>query len=76
MKAVAVQIYHASRILVLSQRPSLGGFGETAKRQSAIDKHVEAIGGIACMLEDYASQTMSSQCLFIGQFIPSVFDIN
>lgn len=66
--SVAVQVHHAARILVLLHKPSLGGLHESLKRQSTIDAHVERVGGIASTLTDYASSTLSSQCLYIGEF--------
>lgn len=67
MYAVSVQVYHASRILVLLHRPSLGGLSQNLKTQASLDNHVDTICGIALILSDYASSTMSSQCLFIGE---------
>lgn len=66
---VSVQVHHAARILLLLNRPSLGGINEAMQRQVALDKHVAVICGIALKLSDYASSTMSSQCLFIGKRI-------
>ena len=67
---VSVQVHHAARILLLLHRPSLGGINEAQQRQVALARHVEVVCGIALMLSDYASSTMSSQCLFIGKSIP------
>lgn len=65
--AVATQVYHATRILVLLHRPTLGGVKETLQRQNSLDGHVDMICGVARMLSCYASSTISSQCLFIGR---------
>lgn len=64
---VAIQVHHTARILVLLHKPSMGGLHESLKKQSLIDGHVEKVGGIACTLTDYASSTLSSQCLYIGE---------
>ncbi|KPI37414.1 uncharacterized protein AB675_10378 [Cyphellophora attinorum] len=63
---VAIQVHHAARLLILLHRPTLGGLHESLKRQAVIDGHVEQIGGIASTLTDYASGTLSSQCLYIA----------
>ncbi|OOF90689.1 hypothetical protein ASPCADRAFT_400658 [Aspergillus carbonarius ITEM 5010] len=64
--ALAVQFFNASYILLLAHQPSLGGLDQYLKRQSAIQRHVEDICGIAMMMKDSASSLMSSQALFIG----------
>jgi hypothetical protein len=66
---VSVQVHHAARILLLLNRPSLGGVNEAIQRQVALDKHAAVICDSALMLSDYASSTISSQCLFIGEWI-------
>lgn len=73
--AVAVQIHHASRILVLLHQPSLGGINAGMKRQSSLDAHVETICGLALTLSDYASSTLISQCLFIGKLAYGFFSV-
>ena len=67
---VAMQIYHAARILLALHRPSIGGLNGFMKRQKHLDRDAEAIGGIAVTLTDYASSVASSQCLFIGRVFP------
>lgn len=71
--AVSVQVHHASRILVLLHQPSLGGINARMKHQSSLDAHVETICGIALLLSDYASSTLTSQCLFIGMSVCASF---
>lgn len=53
-------------ILLLVHEPSLGGLDEFIEQQSAIERCVDDIGGIAITLTDNASNLMSSQALFIG----------
>lgn len=65
--AVSVQVHHAARILIALNRPALGGINQAMERQASLDGHVNVICGIALKLSDYASSTMSSQCLFIGE---------
>lgn len=64
---LAVQVHHAGRILLLLNRPNLGGINESMQRQTALDRHAGAICGISLMLSDFSSSIMSSQCLFIGE---------
>ncbi|PVH76948.1 hypothetical protein DL98DRAFT_639679 [Cadophora sp. DSE1049] len=63
---LAVQIHHASRILLLLNRPNLGGINEAMQQQAALDRHSGVICGIALMMSDFSSSIMSSQCLFIA----------
>lgn len=64
---VAMQLYYAARILLLSHEPSLGGLSKYLERQTVIQRCVEGICGIATTLKDDASSLMSSQALFIGK---------
>lgn len=67
MFAVSMQIYHAARILILLNRPILGGIHQAIQQQTALYSHADAICNIALTLSDYASSVMSSQCLFFGK---------
>lgn len=61
--AVAVQMYHVARILVVSHRPNRGTEG-AFDRDTGIDGSVDVIGGIALLLPDGAYRALSSQCLY------------
>ncbi|KAF7596517.1 hypothetical protein BBP40_001389 [Aspergillus hancockii] len=63
---VAIQLYCAARILLLSHEPNLGGLSIYLERQNVIDQCIENICGIAMMLSDDASSMMSSQAIFIA----------
>lgn len=66
-QGVAMQLYYAARILLLSHEPNQGGLGKYLERQTVIQRCVECICGIATTLKDDASSLMSSQALFIGK---------
>ncbi|EHY57948.1 hypothetical protein ABEF92_002003 [Exophiala dermatitidis] len=66
MFGVAMQIYNAAQILLILHKPTIGGLNSSIRRQRQLDRHVEAIGGIAITLTDYGSSVASSQCLFIA----------
>lgn len=70
-KAVAIQFFNASNILLLAHEPSLGGIEQYIQRQCAIKCCVEEICGIAVTLKDDPSSMMSSQALYIGLSLSS-----
>ena len=62
--AVAVQMYHVARILIVSPRPNGRGGEEASSRDAEISEGVDAIGGIALLLPDGAYRALSAQCLY------------
>ena len=70
---VALQIHYSSRLLLLLNRPSQGGFGAYLQQRGLVAKYVNNICGIAMTLTDDASSVLSSQCLYIG--MTRVFDM-
>lgn len=64
-----MQFFNVSNILLLAHEPSLGGLDEFIERQRVIKHCVDDIGGIAMTLTDNASSLMSSQALFIGEWL-------
>ncbi len=70
-KAVAVQLHCVAHILLFSHEPCIGGLDSYLERQTRVRQCVEIICGIAMTLKDDASSVISSQCLYIGNAIPS-----
>jgi hypothetical protein len=68
-KAVAVQLHCVAHILIFSHEPCVGGLDSYLEQQTRVRQCVEIICGIAMTLKDDASSVLSSQCLFIGNFI-------
>ncbi|GAW12468.1 hypothetical protein ANO14919_018370 [Xylariales sp. No.14919] len=64
--AVAMQLYHASNILLHMHSPVAGNYSEYARSRKGLRSDIQAICGIAMTLDDYASAATCSQCLFIA----------
>lgn len=62
--AVAVQMYHFAKILLLVHEPSVGGYNEFLRREKHLSDAVDAICGIAITITDEPSTIASTQCLF------------
>lgn len=62
---VAVQLYHCSRVLILTNSPCLGGMAEYQKQRKELDQHIGSICGIAVHLKGDPESVMCSQALFI-----------
>ncbi|EXJ80574.1 hypothetical protein A1O1_08720 [Capronia coronata CBS 617.96] len=64
---VAIQVHCAARILLLMHRPFLRGLADLVHQQREIGTYIETICGLAVSTaSDYASSSMTSQCLFIA----------
>ncbi|CAK7233648.1 hypothetical protein SCUCBS95973_008665 [Sporothrix curviconia] len=63
---VALQVHHASRVLLCANMPSTGNFATFLQQQATIQECIKIICGIAMTLTNDASSLMSSQCLFIA----------
>ena len=70
-EGVALQLHYAARILLLFHRPCLRGIGDFMAQQAVVKTYTDTICGLASTLTDDASCIMSSQCLFIGNDIPT-----
>lgn len=63
--AVALQVFHFARILVILHRPAaVAGFQGYLQTQRILSDAVDSICGIAMGLHDEGSQILSAQCLF------------
>jgi hypothetical protein len=67
--AAAIQTFHFARIIVLINRPSMGGIDEFRVRQRFHDESVETICGIAMMHQgkDIPSAFVNFQALYAGK---------
>ncbi|OAA56192.1 Zn(2)-C6 fungal-type DNA-binding domain protein [Niveomyces insectorum RCEF 264] len=63
---VAMQIHHASQILLCANEPTCGGLDQFLKRQDTIQQCIKIVCGVGMTLTDDASSLVSSQCLFIA----------
>ncbi|EXJ79820.1 hypothetical protein A1O3_08105 [Capronia epimyces CBS 606.96] len=64
---LAVQIHCAARILLQMYRPFLRGYEDIVRQKREIATYIETICGLAATTAfDYASSSMTSQCLFIA----------
>lgn len=64
-----MQLYHCSRVLILTNSPCLGGMVEYQKQQKELEQHIRVICGIAVYLKGDPESVMCSQALFIGTSI-------
>lgn len=64
-----MQLYYCSLILVHLHRPYAGGLNEYLDKQRNLKKWACLVCGIAKTSTDYASSIMSSQCVFIGNYL-------
>ena len=65
---MALQIHHASRILLLGNETCQGGAASYRTRQKEMRESIEIVCGIAIpLLEEPTTIMQSSQCLFIGK---------
>lgn len=62
--AVAMQMYHVARILIVSHRPSSREHHEDRSEDGSTCESIDVIGGIALLLPDGAYRALSSQCLY------------
>jgi hypothetical protein len=65
-----MQVYYCSRILLDLHQPCFGGYQEYLGKQRILKRWVGKVCRIANALNDHASSVLSSQCVFIGKFLP------
>jgi hypothetical protein len=67
--AAAIQNFHIGRILVIINRPSIGGLDEFRVRQRTLDESVETICGIASshQSKDLPSAMINFQAIYTGR---------
>ncbi|KAI5927254.1 fungal-specific transcription factor domain-containing protein [Camillea tinctor] len=63
---VAMQLFHASNILLSLHCPILGDLRMYSNLRKSLNESIRAICGIAMALDDFASSLICSQCLFIA----------
>ncbi|KAF3056511.1 hypothetical protein GL218_06495 [Daldinia childiae] len=63
---VAIQLFHASNILLSLHCPVPGDFQMYASLRKSIKESIRIICGVAMSLNDFASSVLCSQCLFIA----------
>ncbi|POR35126.1 hypothetical protein TPAR_04660, partial [Tolypocladium paradoxum] len=66
--AVSMQIYYCSMILLHLHRPCSGGYEEYLDKQRRLKRWASMVCGVAKSSNDQASSTLSSQCIFIGDY--------
>lgn len=65
---LAIQIHHASKILVCINEPYFGGVDAYLERFKTVQSWIHTICGVGLTLLDDASSLISSQCVFIGAY--------
>ena len=62
--AIAMQMYHVARILLLAHQPVGNGYPDAFERDQQLSVSVDVVAGIAMKAPDDATRAKSMQCLF------------
>jgi len=62
--ALAAQVHHFSRLLLLENKPAPGGLRELAKREQSLRESIDVICGIASCVDEEACVLVSLQCVY------------